>query len=209
MSKQTFEWYLLMKDFISTWACETDHKPLVSIINKKNLSDCPLRIQRLLLRLQKYDIRLMYTPRKFMYTSVALSCAYLKKSQPLMQHTIASYPWEKIGVDLCVFEKENYLIIYDYYSNFPEVCKLQSTASDSVIKAMKYVFSNLGICKECFSDNGPQFSSKEFREFVNEYQFKHTTSSPKYPQSNGLIESNVKIVKNILKSQNLMEVIST
>ena len=55
--------------------CETNHKPLVSIINKKNLSDCSLRIQRLLLRLQKYDIRLVYTPGKFMYTSDALSRA--------------------------------------------------------------------------------------------------------------------------------------
>ena len=82
---------------------------------------------------------------------------------------------------------------------FPKVCKLKSTSSDSVIKAMKYVFSNLGICKECFSDNGLQFSSKEFKEFVNKYQFKHTTSSPKYPQSYGLIESSVKIVKNLLK----------
>ena len=34
---------------------ETDHKPLVAIM-KKPLSDCPVRIQRLLLRLQKYAI---------------------------------------------------------------------------------------------------------------------------------------------------------
>ena len=63
---------------------------------------------------------------------------------------------------------------------------------------MKYVFSSLGICKECFSDNGSQFSGKEFKEFLNTYQFKHTTSSPKYPQSNGLNESSVKIMKNLL-----------
>jgi hypothetical protein len=56
--------------------CETDHKPLVSIVNQKNLNDCPLRIQRLLLRLQKFDIRLSYTPGKYMYTSDALSRAY-------------------------------------------------------------------------------------------------------------------------------------
>ena len=64
---------------------------------------------------------------------------------------------------------------------------------------MKYVFSSLGICKECLFDNGPQFSSKEFKAFVNEYHFKYTTSLPKYPQSHGLIESSLKIVKNLLK----------
>lgn len=51
---------------------ETDHKPLVSIF-KKSLNDCPLRLQRLLLRVQKYDLRIGYTPGKFMHTADALS----------------------------------------------------------------------------------------------------------------------------------------
>lgn len=51
---------------------ETDHKPLVSIF-KKSLNDCPLRLQRLLLRVQKYDLRIGYTPGKCMHTADALS----------------------------------------------------------------------------------------------------------------------------------------
>lgn len=34
---------------------ETDHKPLVSIMSKP-LNDCPVRIQHMLIRLQKYDV---------------------------------------------------------------------------------------------------------------------------------------------------------
>ena len=49
--------------------CETDDKPLVAIIKQKNLNDCPLRIQRLLLRLQKFDICMTYVPGRFMYTT--------------------------------------------------------------------------------------------------------------------------------------------
>ena len=56
---------------------ETDHKPLV-LIMKKSLSVCPVRIQRLLLRLQKYSIKLTYVAGKFMYTPHALSTAYVK-----------------------------------------------------------------------------------------------------------------------------------
>ncbi len=67
-----------------------------------------------------------------------------------MSHPITSYAWEKIGVDLCLFEKENYLVMCDYYSNYPVVCKLMSTSSEAVINAMKYVFSSFGICRECF-----------------------------------------------------------
>ena len=50
-----------------------------------------------------------------------------------------------------------------------------------------------------FTDNGPQFSSQQFRDFASAYQFEHQTSSPHYPQSNGKVEKAVQTVKNILK----------
>ena len=55
---------------------ETDHKPLEAII-KKPLARVPARIQRLLLRLQKYDVTLTYRPGKELYIADALSRAYL------------------------------------------------------------------------------------------------------------------------------------
>jgi len=47
--------------------------------------------------------------------------------------------------------------------------------------------------------NGPQFSSIEFCRFAAEYCFTHTTSSPRYPQSNGEAERAAKTVKELLK----------
>ena len=49
------------------------------------------------------------------------------------------------------------------------------------------------------SDNGPQYSSKEFANFAKVYQFVHTTSSPTFPQSNGEAERAVHTIKNLLK----------
>ena len=58
----------------STFIAETDHKPLIGIF-KKSLNDCPLRIQRLLLTLQRYDMTLTYLPGKLLVTADTLSRA--------------------------------------------------------------------------------------------------------------------------------------
>lgn len=58
--------------FGHTVEVETDHRPLVSIF-KKSLNDCPPRIQRVRLKLQKYDIKLTHLPGKMMKTDDMLS----------------------------------------------------------------------------------------------------------------------------------------
>ncbi|CAC5404986.1 unnamed protein product [Mytilus coruscus] len=57
----------------------SDHKPLESIM-KKPLHVPPKRLQRMLLRLEKYDIILQYRPGKEMYLADTLSRAYLKET---------------------------------------------------------------------------------------------------------------------------------
>ena len=48
------------------------------------------------------------------------------------------------------------------------------------------------------SDNGPQFSSGEFAEFFfTILEFKHITSSPKYPQNIGKAQQAVKMARAV------------
>ena len=57
------------------------------------------------------------------------------------------------------------------------------------------MFSRYGVPDQVMSDNGPQFSSSEFRSFATKWGFEHITASPRYPQSNGKVENAVKTVK--------------
>lgn len=60
---------------------ETDHKPLVSIINKP-IATAPARLQRMLMRLQPYAFKLVYKPGKYLYLADALSRAVQPVSEP-------------------------------------------------------------------------------------------------------------------------------
>ena len=119
--------------------------------------------------------------------------------EPLEQHHFAARPWNKIGIDLCEFDGRNLLVAVDYYSNFIEVERLSTTTSGSVIKPLKEMFARYGVPDTVVSDNGPQFDSGEFSRFANQWNFEHTPSSPRYPQSNGKAENAVKTVKRLFK----------
>ena len=68
-----------------------------------------------------------------------------------------------------------------------------------MISALRSIFSRHGVPEVMVSDNGPQYSSQEMKEFTSTYGFTHITSSPHYPQSNGLAERSVQTVKRLLK----------
>jgi len=64
---------------------------------------------------------------------------------------------------------------------------------------LKSQFAEFGIPDELISDNGPQYSSLAFKEFSNNYNFVHTTFSPKYSQANGEAERAAQTIESLLK----------
>ena len=80
------------------------------------------------------------------------------RKEPLMPSALPTYPWQKVGTDLFVLKQANYLVVVNYFSRYPEVIKLTSTTSQSVIVALKSTFARHGIPEIVVSDNGPQYS---------------------------------------------------
>lgn len=108
-------------------------------------------------------------------------------------------PWSKVGIDLFTLHGKDYVLLMDYYSHFPEMAMLKDTTASTVMTHIKSSFARHGIPSIVRTDNGPQFHCQSFRDFAESYGFKHVTSSPLYPQSNGLVENGVKIVKQLMK----------
>lgn len=76
---------------------------------------------------------------------------------------------------------------------------LTSTTSEPVISKLLSIFAQFGIPEELITDNSPQFASQQFKDFMSKYDIQHTTSSPFYPQANGLAERAVRTAKSILR----------
>ena len=68
-----------------------------------------------------------------------------------------------------------------------------------LVTVLKTFFSEYGLPEELVSDQGTQFTSEQYTSFAKEYNIKITHSSPRCPESNGFIESMVKITKQILE----------
>ena len=134
---------------------------------------------------------------------VCSTCQQYKNSQPhetLLQHEIPTGPWETVGTDLFSIENHNYLIIVDYYSKYPVVKRLPEPSPSSVVIAItKQVFAEHGIPTKVVSDNGPHFASTQYRDFAKTWDFKHVTSSPHYPRSNGFVERQIQTIKHVIK----------
>lgn len=118
--------------------------------------------------------------------------------EPMISHPIPERPWQVVATDLFSWNGMDYIVAVDYYSRYFETEKLTSLTSTAVIKKLKAFFARFGIPQTVVSDNGPCYSSQEFRDFAKAWDFQHTTSSPLYPQSNGLAERTVQTAKALM-----------
>ena len=66
-----------------------------------------------------------------------------------------------------------------------------------VVSQFKLIFSECGWPDTLVSDKRPCYTVEVFTNLMQEYSVNHITSSPHYPQSNGLAEKFVQIVKNV------------
>ena len=135
-------------------------------------------------------------------------CLSLKKDpppSPLYPWKYPERPWDRIHIDYAEFKGKMYFVCSDAHSKWLEVVHMKTTTSTKTIETMQEIFGRNGLPREVVSDNGPQFTSEEFKKFLQSNGVKQTLTAPYHPASNGLAERAVQTLKYALKKQHIEE----
>ncbi|XP_011705588.1 PREDICTED: uncharacterized protein K02A2.6-like, partial [Wasmannia auropunctata] len=109
--------------------------------------------------------------------------------------------WYRLHCDfLGPFFDRMYLVVIDAYSKWSIVIDFnKNTKSSRLIDEFKKLFADYGLPKQLITDNGRQFASAEFQEFLKRNGIKHSFFPPYHPATNGAAENFVNTFKSKVK----------
>ena len=139
--------------------------------------------------------------REIKLCSVCQNVRSSPPSAPLIPWKWATRPFQRIHIDFCQKGSDYFLVVIDSHSKWIEVQHMTSITTEKTINELRLIFAQHGLPEEVVSDNGPQFVSNEFAEFMHKNGIKHTLTPPYHPQSNGAAERAVRVVKEALVKQ--------
>lgn len=80
------------------------------------------------------------------------------------------------------------LVIRDYATRYPEEILLTEVKGEQVATAMVKFFPQVGIPKEVFTDQDPNFMSRTLTQVNHLLEIKRVRTTPYHPQIDGLVE---------------------
>ncbi|XP_040355417.1 uncharacterized protein K02A2.6-like [Ixodes scapularis] len=125
---------------------------------------------------------------------------HMPEKAPLHPWSWPTQPWSRVHVDFAgPLRGRMLLVIVDAHSKWPEVFVMTSTTAEATITKLRDLFARYGAPEALVSDNGAQFTSSEFKEFLKEQAVRQVLTSAYHPSSNGLAERFVQTLKNALR----------
>ena len=98
-------------------------------------------------------------------------------------------PWRRIHLDFAgPFLGKMFLVLVDSFSKFIDVVPMSTATTTNVIGVLRANFAIFGLPEHIVTDNGTQFTSGEFNEFLKANGVLHTLTAPGHPATNGLAE---------------------
>lgn len=120
--------------------------------------------------------------------------------EPIRSTPLPEGPWKELAVDLLgpLPTGESLLVVVDYFSRYYEIVVLRDTKAEIVIDKLDEIFSRFGYPVSIRSDNGPQFKSEKYSQYLESINVKAVLTTPKWAQANGEVErQNHSIMKRI------------
>ena len=176
--------------------------------------DVPTKLQQRILADLHRDhggvVRMKAVARSYMWwpgmdsdlKKLAKSCAACQsvKSAPIAA-ALHPWLWPDQHIDYTgPFRGKMFLLLIDAHSKWLEIFEMASSTSESTIAMLIRVFAAYRLPKHLVSDNGPQFTSTEFHEFLQANGVKHIQMAPYHPASNGAVERLVQTFKQAMKA---------
>lgn len=142
------------------------------------------------------------------YIKSCLACQAVtpdNRRDPIISSPLPNQPFEEISVDYAgPFPGNKYVfVLIDEYSRYPLAEITPSTSFTHLKHILEKTFSTFGIPKRLKSDNGPPFNGKEINKFLDQYNIKHTKTTPYWPEANGMAERFIRTLKKSLKCAHL------
>lgn len=137
---------------------------------------------------------------------IAKSCTRCQLTQmqpplaPIHSWECPTTAWQRIHVDHAgPFLDRMFLVVIDAYSKWPEVFIVKNATSTKTVEIPCTPFARTGLPERMVSDNGSQFTSKEFQSFIQKNGIKHTTTVSYHPATNGLAKLFIQSFKQSMK----------
>ena len=125
---------------------------------------------------------------------------------PLGTIALSTEPFSRVSIDLvgplspASSDGHRYVLtLVDQATRYPDAIALRHIDSKTVAEALLEMFSHIGFPRELTSDNGTQFTSQMFEEFLQLLGTEHRRTPPYHAQSNGLVERFNGTLKNMLR----------
>ena len=91
-----------------------------------------------------------------------------------------------------------FLVLTDTYSNWMDIYSISDIKTVILIDALHTSFATHGLLYFIVSDNGPSFTSKEFKNFIHKNGIKSIITAPYHPSSNGSAKRAVQTFKSAM-----------
>lgn len=121
---------------------------------------------------------------------------------PLHPCEFPGQSWKRLHIDFAgPFIGHTFMILVDGYSKWLEVFRIPNLTSqaEATIARLRRLFAAYGLPEQIVTDNGTQFTSEEFKNFMQLNGILHSTSAPGHPATNGLAQRYVQTFKSGIK----------